>query len=63
VIHIWDRKARLRDAYAALFHQQRMLFAFGAANRDRGFCSMGLLPLLRLCLKQAWLTRFYADPS
>lgn len=35
--HIWDRKTTLREAYATLFEQNRMLFEIGARNRKRGF--------------------------
>lgn len=61
--HIWDRQARLRDAYKALFEQLRMAFEIGAANRARGFSTTGLFTVLGLCLKQARLMRRYADPS
>lgn len=45
--HIWDPEARLIDAYAALFHQFKVLFQIGAANRQRGFRSIGTMTLLR----------------
>lgn len=61
--HIWDRHAKLRDAYATLFEQLRTAFEIGAANRARGFRTTSLFGVLRLCLKQARLTRHYADPS
>jgi len=61
--HIWDRNTRLRDAYKALFEQQRMLFEFGAANRARGFSAIRLIPCLRLWLRQFWLTRSYRESS
>ena len=35
--HIWDRKTTLREAYATLFEQNRLLFEIGARNRRRGF--------------------------
>ncbi|MGD1934424.1 MAG: hypothetical protein ACFB0Z_07940 [Candidatus Phaeomarinobacter sp.] len=35
--HIWDRKTTLREAYATLFEQNRMLFEIGDRNRKRGF--------------------------
>jgi len=35
--HIWDRKTRLREAYATLFEQNRLLFEIGYRNRKRGF--------------------------
>jgi len=36
-LHIWDRGARLREAYAALLAQYRLLFRIGHRNRRRGF--------------------------
>lgn len=35
--HIWDRKTTLRQAYATLFEQNRLLFDIGFRNRKRGF--------------------------
>lgn len=35
--HIWDRKTTLRQAYATLFEQNRLLFEIGFRNRKRGF--------------------------
>lgn len=35
--HIWDRKTTLRQAYATLFEQNRLLFEIGHRNRKRGF--------------------------
>ncbi len=35
--HIWDRKTTMRQAYATLFEQNRLLFEIGFRNRKRGF--------------------------
>ena len=45
--HIWDPAAKLRDAYATLFAQFRILFQIGAANRRLGHRPLGPLRLLR----------------
>jgi hypothetical protein len=46
--HIWDRDARLRDAYATLFLQVRLAFEIGAAHRRAGLKPMRGLELLRV---------------
>ncbi|CAG0910597.1 unnamed protein product, partial [Cyprideis torosa] len=35
--HIWDSKTTLREAYATLMEQYRLLFEIGAQNRARGY--------------------------
>ncbi len=35
--HIWDGRARLREAYRVLFEQFRLLFEIGASNRRAGY--------------------------
>jgi hypothetical protein len=44
--HIWDRDAKLRDAYATLFLQVRLAFEIGAAHRRAGLKPMRGLELL-----------------
>ena len=45
--HIWDARTTLREAYRTLFHQFRILFAIGDANRRTGTKSVGALQFLR----------------
>ncbi|MCF7853809.1 MAG: VTT domain-containing protein [Candidatus Pacebacteria bacterium] len=45
--HIWDSRTRLRDAYATLFNQFRLLFRIGSMNRRRGHRPTGPLTFLR----------------
>lgn len=45
--HIWDPHTRLRDAYAAVFAQWRLLFEIGAAMRARGHRPPGVAALAR----------------
>ncbi|MFN0059632.1 MAG: VTT domain-containing protein [Planctomycetota bacterium] len=45
--HIWDSRVTLRQAYATLFRQYRLLFDIGAANRRRGHRTIGPWRLLR----------------
>lgn len=44
--HIWDGRARLRDAWASLARQYAALFAIGAANRRLGHRPESLFALL-----------------
>lgn len=46
VTSIYDARNSLLRAYRVLFHQWRLVFAIGAANRKRGYEPMRLLPLL-----------------
>ena len=57
--HIWDSRTRLRDAYATLFEQFRLLFEIGAENRQRGFEPTTPLGLIRAHLYQRRLTKAY----
>jgi membrane protein DedA with SNARE-associated domain len=57
--HIWDRDARLRDAYKTLFEQFTILFKIGAQNRRRGHRALGPIRLLRDCLAYRRLSREY----
>lgn len=57
--HIWDRRARLADAYRFYFGQLAASFAIGAANRARGFRPTGALGLFRRWRHQQKLMRRY----
>jgi membrane protein DedA with SNARE-associated domain len=48
--HIWDATMTLGAAYKALFHQWRILFEIGAANRKRGVKPLNPFRLLGDCL-------------
>lgn len=58
-IHMWDPDFRLTDAYAALFHQQALMFEVAAANRARGFQPLTLLELVRYQRRQQALLPLY----
>lgn len=58
-IHMWDPDFRLTDAYAALFHQQALMFEVAAANRARGFQPLTLLELVRFQRRQQALLPLY----
>jgi hypothetical protein len=45
--HIWDSRMSLRRAWKALFRQNSLLWAVGAANRARGFRPDGFADLWR----------------
>lgn len=45
--HIWDPRTKIRDAYAALFQQYRVIYEIGAMNRKRGFKPLSLFQLIR----------------
>ena len=45
--HIWDSRMTLRGAWASLAHQYGLLFAIGAANRERGHRPEGWRALIR----------------
>ncbi len=58
-IHMWDPDFRLTDAYAALFHQQALMFEVAAANRARGFKPLTTLELVRYQRRQQTLLPLY----
>lgn len=58
-IHIWDRNARLADAFAALLQQYSTLFKLGAANRRRGHKTPGLMALIRAWRYESNLVKQY----
>jgi len=51
VTHIYDPSHSLWSAYRDLFHQWRLAVEIGAANRDLGVPTTGLVELLRMTLK------------
>src|SRR5262245_17114754 len=57
--HIWDREARLLDAYRALFRQSRLLFEIAHTNRQRGFRPTSLRKLFQLARRQLRLMSQY----
>lgn len=57
--HIWDSRARLRDAYRDLFAQYRLMFEIGAENRRRGARPSRLVALLKDWRREARLARRY----
>lgn len=46
-INVWDPVMPLSQVYRELFHQQRLLFEFGALNRARGYKSPGAWAMFR----------------
>ena len=50
--HIYDPQHSLWYAYRTLFSQWRILFAIGAAQRDRGVRPAGVVPLLRAIFRR-----------
>ncbi|CAO3427257.1 VTT domain-containing protein [Azospirillum doebereinerae] len=58
-IHMWDPEFRLTDAYAALFHQQALMFEVAAANRARGFKPLTAMELVRYQRRQQALLPLY----
>ena len=57
--HIWDARARLRDAYAALFRQFELLWEIGARNRARGFRPESYAAFFKRWRHEKRLTRDY----
>ncbi|WP_245987072.1 hypothetical protein [Azospirillum thermophilum] len=58
-IHMWDPEFGLIDAYAALFHQQSLMFEVAAANRARGFQPLTAMELVRYQRRQQTLLPLY----
>ncbi len=46
-LNIWDKRTKLREAWATLFSQYHTLFKIGAMNRQRGYTPPGILSLWR----------------
>jgi hypothetical protein len=61
--HVWDKDMTLREAYATLFEQQRLLFGFAARNRARGYRPIGIYRLFRHYLRQQRLVHRYPSSS
>lgn len=59
MLHIWDGRTRLRDAYRTLWRQYRTLFAIAAENRRRGHRPAGIGTMLALQRRQEHLRRAY----
>jgi hypothetical protein len=59
MLHIWDGRMTLAQAYRTLWHQYRTLFAIGAANRRAGHQPVGLRTMIRLLRHQERLRRGY----
>jgi hypothetical protein len=58
-ISAWDPEMTLRQVYARLLKQQRLLFEIGARNRARGWKSANLYSVLRAAWRQTQLIRRY----
>ncbi|NJR44222.1 hypothetical protein HC761_01935 [bacterium] len=58
-IHIWDKRARLLDAWRTLMWQYRTLFALGNVQRALGHRSPGLAKLIHHWRLERKLTRHY----
>lgn len=59
MLHIWDGRTRLRDAYRTLWKQYRELFSIGAANRRHGHRPAGIRTMMALQRRQEYLRRGY----
>jgi hypothetical protein len=57
--HIWDRKTGLLQAWRDLMRQYRWLFEIGAANRRRGFATMGWAAFRQAYRREKQLTPLY----
>ena len=57
--HIWDRRTGLLQAWRDLMRQYRWLFEIGAANRARGFKTMGWTEFVRSYRREKFLTPQY----
>ena len=57
--HIWDRRTGLLQAWRDLMRQYRWLFEIGAANRARGFKTMGWKEFVRSYRREKFLTPQY----
>lgn len=59
MLHIWDGRTRLIEAYATLWKQYRTLFSIGAAMRRRGHRPAGVRKMAALQRRQEHLRRGY----
>lgn len=59
MLHFWDGRSSLRQAYRALWWQYRTAFAIGAANVRRGHRPFGALRMLAYRQRQERLRRLY----
>lgn len=62
-ISAWDPETPVREVYARLLRQQRLMFQIGAANRDRGWKVPGPGPILRAAWRQRRLVGRYPPSS
>ena len=62
-IDAWDPELSIAETYRRLFAQQRMMFAIGALNRERGFEPTDPAAFLRLLLAQIDLIKRYPASS
>ena len=58
-LHIWDNRARLGEAWSALFGQYRTLFKIGAMNKKRGHTPPGLMSLWKAWRAEQTLSSHY----
>ena len=58
-LHIWDNKASLGEAWAALLNQYGTLFKIGAINRQNGHKPPGILSLWKAWRKEQNLSNHY----
>jgi len=63
LIEVWDPSLSLPQAYGRLFARQRLLFAIGAANRERGFEPADFGELVGRFAQQADLIHRYPASS
>lgn len=61
VLHIWDARARLMEAYRALWDQYRLAFAVGACSVAAGRRPAGFAAMLRRQRLQDRLRRLYPN--
>ena len=59
VVHAWDPRYSLTEAYRILFHKQRELFRLADIARRRGHPPMGIFKLGRLHRRQLKLMALY----
>jgi hypothetical protein len=58
-VHAWDPKYSLFEAYKIVFEKQRVVFAIGAAMRQRGYKPPSIFALGKLHFRQANLIKRY----
>ena len=57
--HVWDRKTGLREAWACLMRQYKLLWQIGATNRGRGHRPLTLREFLAMHRREKELTALY----